>query len=223
MADYFQRQKSAIVARVRPLLHLIREDRKSAEERAAWLLPDTLSPLSFPITGSESSAFNTAITAAVDAAARQLAREIETSATLPQTFAGDYLREHSLSKLTGEIAQTTRERLRTAVADAFEAGGTADDIVAAIRSEMDSMSTKRAEMIAQTEVNAAYNAGRMALAGSASMKEKAWVTESGNPCPTCTANEAEGWIPIEAFFSSGDLQPTAHPMCYCSVDFRVKS
>ena len=221
MAAYFRRQRNDLVQHVRPLLRMLREDRKSAEERAAWLLPDTLSPLSFSITAGEASSYNAAITSAIEAAARQLAAEIETSATLPETFAGNYLRDNSLSKLTGEIAETTKTRLRTAVADAFDAGGTADDIVAAIKSEMDDMSDKRANLIAQTEVNQAYNAGRAALAGAAGMSEKSWATESGDPCPTCTANEAQGWIPIDAFFSSGDAQPTAHPMCYCSVDFRV--
>jgi hypothetical protein len=223
MAAYFRRQKAEIVHHVRPLLAMLREDRKTAEERAAWLLPDTLSPLSFPITGGEASAYNAAITASIEAAARQLAREIETNAALPETFAGNYLREHSLSKLTGEIAETTKARLRTAVADAFESGGTADDIVRAIKSEMSGMETKRAELISQTEINTAYNAGRAALAGEAGMSQKSWVTESGDPCPACTGNEAQGWIPIADFFQSGDAQPTAHPMCYCSLDFRVIS
>lgn len=221
MAGYFRRQRDAIIAHVRPLLHMLREDRKTAEERAAWLLPDTLSPLSFAVTGGEASAYNAAITQAIDAAGRQLARELNSSATLPETFAGNYLRDNSLSKLTGEIAETTKARLRTAVADAFEKGGTADDIVAAIRAEMDDMSDKRANLIAQTEVNQAYNAGRAALAGSAGMDEKSWITESGNPCVSCLGNEAQGWIPIGDLFSSGDAAPTAHPMCYCSLDFRA--
>lgn len=220
MASYFRRQKTAIIAHVRPLLAMVREDRADAKARAARIIPDTLSPLSFAITGGEATAYNRAITEAVENAALQIAREIETSATLPETFAGKYLRENSLSRLTGEIAETTKERLRNAVADAFEGGGTADDIIAAIRSEMDDMSTRRAELIAQTEVNAAYNAGRSALAGAAGMNQKSWAAEGPDPCPVCLANEGEGWIPVYQFFNGGVLIPTQHPMCYCSVDFR---
>jgi hypothetical protein len=221
MAAYFRRQKAAIIQHVRPLLSMLREDRKTAEERAAWLLPDTLSPLSFPITGGEATAYNRAITDAIERAALQLAREIETSATLPETFAGNYLRDHSLSRLTGNLTATTKQRLRSAIADAFENGGTADDIVAAIRAEMDDMSSRRAEVIAQTEINQAYNAGRSALAGAAGMNQKHWAAEGPDPCPVCLANEGEGWIPIDQFFNGGVLIPTQHPSCFCGVDFRL--
>jgi len=47
---------------------------------------------------------------------------------------------------------------------------------------------------------------------------KSWVT-NGDGCPTCTANEDEGPIPIDDMFSSGDYAPTAHPGCDCDLEF----
>lgn len=134
-----------------------------------------------------------------------------------------YLERNSLLKLTGELESTTTQRLRDAIADAVGRGATADEIVSTIETTMDGFSRDRAEMIAQTEVNGAYNFGRHALAAKAGMNEKRWVTESGAPCVNCIGNESEGWIPIGQAFSTGDQFPTAHPRCYCSTDFRIST
>ena len=82
--------------------------------------------------------------------------------------------------------------------------------------------TSRAETVAATEVSNAYHGG-----GSDAVKlvphtrdiEKQWAVED-NPCPTCEANAAMGWILADQPFDSGDDSPPNHPNCRCSVDYR---
>lgn len=220
MAGFFRQQKKAVVDAVRNGTGLLTEASGDSERKARLLIPDTLAALSLSVGASDADDYSEAIRQAIDKAGAQLATELDTGTTIPPTVSGDYLRTNSLDKLTGELATTTRKRLRNAIADAYDSGGTADDIVSAIKSEFADMADKRANVIAQTQVNRAYNFGRKALASSAGMTDKRWVTESGDPCPTCLANAAQGWIPIGATFSSGDDGPVAHPSCYCSLDFR---
>lgn len=227
MAQYFEDQGRAIVDAVRPWvkLHMREaeetdaEKKKAAELRALDILPDSVVPLRFEATAAQAADYQSAIEQAIAEAQEQLVSEIG-AGQIPQTALGRYLAENSLSKLTGEIADTTKQRLRDAIAQAVESGGTADDIVEAIEQTVDDFSTVRANMIAQTEVNDAYNASRSMVARGAGLNEKRWITESSAPCPECILNEAEGWIPIDENFPSGDDQPTAHPNCYCSLDFR---
>ena len=220
IADYFRHQKTALVHWVKYRIgESLRED-KTGRRRASEILPDSLSPLSFAVTHAESDAWGTAISTAISKAGFQLAEELSLGIEVPQTAMDRYLAENSFSKLTGDLEEVTKQRLRAAVSDAVSSGATVDEIVGAIESTMDNFGTVRAEMIAQTEINTAYNFGRHEIAAAAGMGEKAWITESGNPCVTCQNNEGEGWIPIGQAFSSGDQMPTAHPRCYCSLDFR---
>jgi hypothetical protein len=134
--------------------------------------------------------------------------------------ASRYLRDRSLSKLTGGINDTTVERLQGAIADAWQAGGTADDIVKAITDTYADFSSARAEMVAQTEGNDAYNAGLRAMADEWGADEKSWDGD-GEACEEiCQPNIDAGWIPIDDNFPSGDSEPTAHPRCDCGVNFR---
>lgn len=218
LRGYFRRQRKALLTAIRTRL---KED--SGKKRALDLLPDSLSPLSLAVIPREEKIYSQLIADAIRKAEDQLSAELETTATIGDNSITRYLSENSLSKLTGNISETSKSRLRDAIAKAVDSGGTADDIVEAIQETMDDFSDSRANIIAQTEVNSAYNFGRHELAAGAGMNEKAWITESGDPCLECQANEAQGWIPIEFLFQSGDEFPTAHPMCYCSVDFRLTS
>lgn len=46
---------------------------------------------------------------------------------------------------------------------------------------------------------------------------KVWVVV--DPCDTCAGNEAEGPIPIDETFPSGDYAPLAHPGCQCTLEY----
>jgi len=183
---------------------------------ARSLVPVSLHPLSFAATRAEESEYNSAITDLLSAAAKSLGAEVGTD------FAGQYLRENSLAKLTGGLNQTSIERLQDALAGAWDGGGSYTEMVKAITDTFDDFSTKRAERIAQTEANDAYNGGRAQIAADLGMDEKKWDPD-GEACPTCQANADAGWIDIGDDFPSGDDAPTAHPNCDCGTDYRKSS
>jgi phosphohistidine phosphatase SixA len=82
----------------------------------------------------------------------------------------------------------------------------------------------RADTVALNVVSTAYHDGGADAATQAADTgadvEKAWQTET-NPCETCIANEAEGFIPADAPHDSGDFEPPAHPNCACSEVYRL--
>ena len=191
-----------------------------AKTFASSLLPATLQPLRFAVTKGEDADYDAAITDLIHDAADTLAAQLGTDASIRDTVASRYLREHSLGKLTAKLNDTTFERLQGAIADAWQAGGTADDIVKAITDTYAEFSSVRANLIAQTECNDAYNAGRRAMADEWGADEKSWDGD-GEACEEiCQPNIDAGWIPIDDDFPSGDAQPTAHPRCDCNLDFR---
>ena len=211
MARYFRRQGRLMVSAV---------TMKEAEADVvdAWMI--SVSPLALSIAANDAIRYEALIELAIIKAETQLSAQLDSMALIPETKMSQYLKSNSLSKLTGTLAETTKQKLRDAITLAIRSGGTADDIVGAIKATVKEFSSVRAELIAQTEVNNAYNFGRTELARSAGFTEKRWITESGNPCAICILNEAEGYIGIDQTFLSGDQRPTAHPRCYCSLDFR---
>jgi len=70
-------------------------------------------------------------------------------------------------------------------------------------------------MIARTESADALEQAFMDRAGDMGINGKEWVTF--DPCEICEANEAEGVVPLDHVFSSGDLRPPAHPNCRCAL------
>lgn len=179
------------------------------------LLPVSLQPLSFAATRGEQSEYNDAITTLIGAAAQSL----DASAAVGEDFAGEYLAQNSLSKLTGELNRTSVERLQDALADAWDKGGDYDSMVKAVTDTFDDFSTTRAELIAQTEANDAYSEGRHQGALNLGMDEKRWDLD-GEACQECEANADADWVPIDEDFPSGDDKPTAHPGCDCGCDYR---
>lgn len=237
MSGYFDRQRKAVLSDVKPRIRrqllwhpqVAKESAKSSDNIrskyseastpqgktfARSLVPTSLHPLTFAATGSETSEYNEAITDLISAAAKSL------GSTAGEDLASTYLRENSLSRLTGNLAATTTERLQDALATAWDEGGSYDQMVAAINATFKDFFEVRAGLIAQTESADAYNAGRFDTARAIGYQEKSWETESGDPCPTCEANEAQGWIDLDEDFDSGDDAPTAHPNCLCVVNFR---
>jgi hypothetical protein len=187
------------------------------------VLPTSLHPLRFAVSATEESEYGDAISGAILGAAKVLTDEMESGEVVAPNMAGNYLADNSLSKLTGDISETTTDRLRTAIADAWDKGGSYDQIVSAITDKFDDFSETRAGLIAQTEAVDAYNYGRSETARAVGLDEKSWETESDEPCETCLANEAQGWIDIDDDFDSGDSEPTAHPNCECVANYRKSS
>jgi len=213
MAGYFRRQGRLMVSAV-----TMRKAKADAKVVDAWM--SSVSPLALSIAANDSIRYEALIELAIIKAETQLSAQLDSMALIPETKMSQYLKTNSLSKLTGTLAETTKQKLRDAITLAVRSGGTNDDIVQAVKSTVKEFSSVRSKLIAQTEVNNAYNFGRTELARSAGFTQKRWVTESGNPCAICILNEAEGYIGIDQTFLSGDQRPTAHPRCFCSLDFR---
>lgn len=224
-ADYFKAQGHSIMRVVRKNIPAALEQHQEAKSPnskkfAQTLLPDDIEPLTFAVGAAQASEFGQAISDAISKAAAQLAADLKSDAAMPGDKLAEYLADHSLSKLTGGWNATTLERLRNALADSYSAGGTAEQIEQALQDTIDSFSDFRAAMIAQTEVNAAYNFGRKELARAAGMEEKA-VDPDGEACEFCMEQVDAGWIPIDEVFPSGDDGAPFHPNCDCGSSFRT--
>jgi hypothetical protein len=144
-----------------------------------------------------------------------------------------YLKAHG-AELVTKIDETTRDELRTLISDMTATGETYDAIAAAIQDTFDGFADgrpqlhieSRAHMVAVTEMGNAYAAGNAAVANDLSDAgltiEKSWMTMGDDRVSDeCAANEAEGWIPNDQAFSSGDDQPLAHPGCRCDAAYRT--
>src|ERR1017187_4823665 len=122
----------------------------------------SLQPLRLPITGGDD--LNQAIKAAINREAAKLVAELKSGVTTSEDAGGRWLRDHSLAKLTGNFSEASITQLRNALADAWNAGGSFNQIVDVIHSVFADFSDEQAATIAQTAMNTAYSVGRMAMA-----------------------------------------------------------
>lgn len=182
-------------------------------------LPSSVQPLRFPITGGGNDDLNQAIKAAIGREAAKLAAERKSGATISDDFVSRYLRENSLAKLTGNFSEESINQLRNALAGAWAAGGSCNQLVDAVHGVFPNFSDERAATIAQTEVNTAYCASRLAFAHEAGMQQKSWDPD-GEACGECQKQIAAGWIPIDEPFPGGVMAPCLHDGCDCSVNFQ---
>ena len=193
---------------------------QQAKRAVSAVLTDSLFPLD--IASGMKIDYEKALKSAIAGGYEGLAEELGRDSTLAEDRLETYLRDNSLQKITGGLNDTTIERLRNVLADEYAAGGDYEDLKDAVKEDYRQFSDVRAGMIAQTEMNNAYNAGRKQLGLDLGFNEKSWNPD-GEACPICLANVAAGWIPINDDFPSGDGEPTAHPNCDCSLDVRLNN
>ena len=224
--SFFGRQHVAVMRDVRPRInsalgaHPVKEAKSLlGRQFASTVIPDSLSPLRFVATTTERNDFDDAITDLIAGAAETLGRELAADSTISDNVATSWLRDNSLSKLTGEVNDTSKQRLRDALADAWDKGGSYNDMVKSVTDTFEDFSSVRAGMIAQTEANDAYIEGRDATARAAGLGEKRWSADGSDTCPECEEQIAAGWIDIDDDFPSGD-DPPLHPNCDCGTDYR---
>lgn len=128
--------------------------------------------------------------------------------------AAKWAREHG-AELAKDISDTTRDRIRDAVAREHETGESAEDALDSIFDDA------RAEMIARTESMDAANEG-LAQGWSQAVEEglltgdeqKTWIAAE-DPCPECEEVDGET-VPMDEDFSVGD-DPPLHPNCRCTM------
>ena len=180
-------------------------------------LPSSVQPLRFPITGGENDAFNQVIKAVIGP---ELAAELKSGAKISEDVAGRWLRDHSLTNLAGNFSEASIKQLRNALADAWAAGGSCNQLVDAIHSVFPDFSDERAATIAQTAANTAYLRSRDGGAREMGMEEKRWTADGTDACEACQKQIAAGWILIDEPFPGGVMLPCLHDGCDCGVDYR---
>ena len=117
--------------------------------------------------------------------------------------------------LVSQIEETTREKLRKILSEGLADNVGRDQI---IEDMQPLFSEDRAKLIADTEIANANSQG--SLQGMMAARDagvnvlKEWDA-TDEPCPICEGNEAQGPIPLEEDFESGDSAPLAHPNCRC--------
>lgn len=116
------------------------------------------------------------------------------------------------------ILETTRDLLRTTVADAVEAGFGTKELTNSIL-ESFAFSESRAEMISRTELANAMTEGNVAAwreSGQVTTK-RSLLGNNENHGQDDIDNSEEGWIDFEDDFQSGDFGPPYHPNCVCAL------
>ena len=73
------------------------------------------------------------------------------------TCTEDYIRGYRFQNLGADIDDRSRERIGSAIADTFASGGSLRDAVKAVERAVDGMTESRAQIIAGTVLNDAYN------------------------------------------------------------------
>lgn len=173
------------------------------------------------VTAAEVAIYDGAIGAAVNAGAVNAAQSMNVATGSTESFISEYLKVNGFTKLTGELDKTTVDRLARAVADAYESGADFGGVVKAVKAEFADFTTSRAKMIAQTELNNAFNQSILKFGEEAGGTVKYWDTDL-QPCLICIENELASPIPIGAVFPSGASAPTQHPRCNCSLRIGVE-
>jgi phosphohistidine phosphatase len=213
MRKMFKRQGKLLLEKIRPLLR----EADTPKEKAQAVIPDSL-PIAF--TGGMKVDYSKALSAALQAGYAGLAEELGSDSAISEDVVQAYLEDHSLTKLTGALDETTVQRLRNALAEAYEKGADFEGLTQAVKDEYAGFSDVRAGMIAQTEMNAAYNAGRKQLALDMNFNEKSVDPDTTACEEICVPAVLEGWVPIDFEFEDGDGAPF-HPNCDCGMNFRL--
>ncbi len=121
------------------------------------------------------------------------------------------------------ISDTTRERIKQIIVESFEQDTPMSEIKDAIQEALAEesagngiFSEARAAMIARTEVMRAQVGGNFDVwVKSGIVKSIKWLTsEDERVCPVCEDND-QVVVEIGKPFPSGDLIPSAHPLCRC--------
>jgi HK97 family phage portal protein len=170
--------------------------------------------------------FTADITQTLTSAGAQIAAELGIAFDLanPRVIAAVQRR---VNKLTGAVADTTKDQLRVLIAAGREAGQGAAEVTRVIQQAVydPDITAQRAELIARTETVGALNEGEYLAASEGGMRAKAWLTiGDGKERETHMANGQTGWIALDAAFPDG-LQYPGDPaggaadviQCRCSM------
>lgn len=149
-------------------------------------------------------------------------------------FAVQYLSEYSGVLISG-INETTREKLRIALSEGYDAGEGVGQLAGRVHEVFDEADKNRALLIAQTESLKASNAATVeAYRQSEVVEYKEWLSERDNKtCPFCLKQDGKFISLNKNFFNQGDTisaggetmtvsftdvgEPPLHGRCRCTV------
>lgn len=100
-----------------------------------------------------------------------------------------------------------------------EKGITGDKLDKMVAKREEQLLQERAMTIAQYEMGTSMEQGNLENAKAQGATHKVWVTVTSGVCPDCAGNQAQGPIPIDDVFQSGDFTPCQHPRCLCALGF----
>lgn len=138
--------------------------------------------------------------------------------------------QRRVTKLTGQVTETTVQRVRDVVAESMREGVGVTEIAKRIRTDAfgESVTLTRARTIARTETVGSMNEGRYTAATTSGvMQAKRWLSQQdGRVRPSHEDAASEGWLGIDDRFGNGLLYPhePGAPadeviQCRCSVLF----
>lgn len=130
------------------------------------------------------------------------------------------------ANLVRGLNRTSRDRLRTLLSEGIENGWSYSRLASRVRVLFADFSRARALTIARTELGNAYSEVTVIVGDSLRAQglqvEKRWVAVQTDPGEPCRVNANQGWIPMNATFSSGDARPLQHPRCKCVLVLRTR-
>lgn len=159
---------------------------------------------------------------------------VDLAFTVEHPAAVEYARVHAAEQVT-KINDATRRYLNTIITDGIENGQSYGQIAKTITDRYADFAVpwpqehiqNRAHAVAVFETGDAYEHGSRMVADELAAEgldmEKSWLTVGDNRVrPEHASNEAEGWIPLDDQFGSGDAEPPTDPGCRCTLLYQVK-
>jgi hypothetical protein len=173
------------------------------------------------------SAVETGLTLGAENLLKQFSSEaIDIIFNLKNPRAVEYLKNYGVNRVS-QIDDTSKKILRNLLVDGIDKGLSYSRMVTLLKMQFGEWSTKRAKLIAVTEMGNAYQRGNLIvgqdLAASGLKMEKSWLTRGDDKVdPHCSANAAQGWIDVNKEHLSGAMTPLDHPRCRCVELYRRK-
>ena len=121
------------------------------------------------------------------------------------------------AQLVTQMDEETKTRLAKTISDGIKNKRGIPGLQRDIKSTFADMSKYRSQLIARTETADALSTASLDSMKDMGIEGKEWVWPGTGDCDICSQNEAEGVIPVNQAFSSGDMAPPAHPNCECAL------